>query len=204
MAEKDASPQKVKASRPKPSHPPFFEMAKVAIGALADKKGSSVQSIQTYIAGNYNLDIDFVKIRLKPALAKGIENETFVRPKGSESKGYTGRFKLNKTKQAEEAKAKAKKEKAAAKVDKDKKTASKTDKKKPASKTDKKTTASKTKVKVKSAAQSKASKSPGKSPKKAVKKKPVAKAAKSPAKAKAKPSTPKKAVKKPKVYILSI
>ena len=201
MAEKDASPQKVKASRPKPSHPPFFEMAKVAIGALADKKGSSVQSIQTYIAGNYNLDIDFVKIRLKPALAKGIENETFVRPKGSESKGYTGRFKLNKIKQAEEAKAKAKKEKAAAKVDK--KPASKTDKKKPASKTDKKTTASKTKVKVKSAAQSKASKSPGKSPKKAVKKKPVAKAAKSPAKAKAKPATPKKVVKKPKVYILS-
>ena len=202
MAEKDASPQIAKASRPKPSHPPFFEMAKVAIGALADKKGSSVQSIQTYIAGNYNLDIDFVKIRLKPALAKGIESETFVRPKGSESKGYTGRFKLNKIKQAEEAKAKAKKEKAAAKADK--KPASKTDKKKPASKTDKKTTASKTKVKVKSAAQSKASKSPGKSPKKAVKKKPVAKAAKSPAKAKAKPATPKKAVKKPKVSILSI
>lgn len=174
---------KAKVSRPKPSHPSFFEMAKAAISSLADKKGSSVQSIQTYIAGNYNLEIDFVKIHLKQALAKGIENETFVRPKGSDAKGYTGRFKMNKLKQTEEAKEKAKKEKAAAK--KEKESGSKATKK----------TASAEKVKK--------TKSATKSPKKVVKKKTPTKTASKavkPSKAMTKLGTPKtKAIKKVKV-----
>ena len=186
MAENETGPSKTKVSRPKPSHPSFFEMAKAAIGSLADKKGSSVPSIQTYIAGNYNLELDFVKIHLKPALAKGIENGTFVRPKGSEAKGYTGRFKLDKAKQTEEAKAKAKKEKEA-------------------SKTEKKPTKTVTKAKTKA-------KTTTKSPKKVVKKKTPTKSTKAvPKSPKTKASatktkkagTPKKAAKKPKVYHIS-
>ena len=177
-----------KVAKPKPSHPTFFVMAKDAISSLGDKKGSSVPSIQTYIAGNYNLDIDVVKIHLKPALAKGIDNETFVRPKGSEAKGYTGRFKLNKVKETEEAKAKAKKEKDAAKKEKEKAAPKQTVKK----------TATKA-TKPKSAA---------KSPKKVVKKKPASKtAAKSPkakaaTKPKAKAGTPKAKAKATKVYTI--
>ena len=177
-----------KVAKPKPSHPTFFVMAKDAISSLGDKKGSSVPSIQTYIAGNYNLDIDVVKIHLKPALAKGIDNETFVRPKGSEAKGYTGRFKLNKVKETEEAKAKAKKEKDAAKKEKEKAAPKKTVKK--------------------AAAKATKPKSAVKSPKKVVKKKPASKiAAKSPkakaTKPKAKAATPKAKAKATKVYTIS-
>ena len=91
-------------ARAKPSHPTFLQMAKEALTELAEKPGSSVPKIQTFIAEKYSLDPDSVKVHLKPALAKGLENETFVRPKNSEAKGYTGRFKLNKAKEAEEAK----------------------------------------------------------------------------------------------------
>lgn len=101
-----------KKQKPKPTHPTYFEMAKDAISSLADKKGSSVPAIQSYIAGKYNLDTDTVRTHLKPALAKGLENGTFVRPKNSDAKGYTGRFKVDKTKASEEDKAKKQKEKA--------------------------------------------------------------------------------------------
>lgn len=100
-----------KPAKSKPSHPTYLEMAKEAIVSLADKKGSSVPAIQTYIAGKYNLEAEVVRQHLKPALAKGLESGTFVRPKNSDAKGYTGRFKVDKAKSAEEAKAKAKKEK---------------------------------------------------------------------------------------------
>ena len=162
-------------------------MAKTAITDLADKKGSSVPSIQTYISGKYNLDIDFVKIHLKPALAKGIENKTFVRPRGSEAKGYTGRFKINKVKQLEEAKVKAKKDAAAKTLKKATATASK----------------AKTKTKTTKTSATK-SKTATKSPKKTVKKKTPTKTTSKSPKAKAKPTktkpgTPKKPLKKPKV-----
>ena len=184
------SPKATKVSKPKPSHPPFMAMAKDAISSLGDKKGSSVPSIQTYIAGNYNLDIDFVKIHLKPALAKGLENETFVRPKGSEAKGYTGRFKLNKVKETEEAKAKAKKEKEAAKKEKEKEKAE-------AKKTVKKTAATKPKTATKSPKKVVKKKTPSKTATKSPKSK--TKAAKP--KTKAAAGTPKTKAKKPKVYI---
>ena len=182
MAERDAAP--AKSSRPKPSHPSFFLMAKTAITDLADKKGSSVPSIQTYISGKYNLDIDFVKIHLKPALAKGIENKTFVRPRGSEAKGYTGRFKINKVKQLEEAKVKAKKDAAAKTLKKATATASKT-------KTTTKTSATKSKTATKSREKTVKKKTPTKTTSKS----PKAKAKPT----KTKPGTPKKPLKKPKV-----
>ena len=180
---------KAKASKPKSSNPPFLVMAKDAISSLGDKKGSSVHSIQTYIAGNYNLDVDFVKIHLKPALAKGIENETFVRPKGSDAKGYTGRFKLNKVKETEEAKAKAKKEKETAKKEKENEAAKKTVKK--------------------TITKAKKPKNDTKSPKKVVKKKTASKTALKSPKAKAPKSkagarTPKQKAKTAKVHSLSM
>lgn len=100
-------------TKTKPTHPPYIEMAKDAIVSLGDKKGASVPAIQSYIVGKYTLDADIVKQHLKPALAKGLENGALVRPKNSDAKGYTGRFKINKEKASEEAKAKKLKEKAA-------------------------------------------------------------------------------------------
>ena len=100
-----------KAPKAKATHPTYLEMAKDAIVSLADKKGASVPAIQSYIVGKYSLEADTVKQHLKPALAKGLENGTFARPKNSDAKGYTGRFKVDKVKSTEEAKAKAKKEK---------------------------------------------------------------------------------------------
>lgn len=100
-------------TKAKATHPTYLEMAKEAIVSVGDKKGATVPAIQSYIIGKYTLDADSVKQHLKPALAKGLDNGTFVRPKNSEAKGYTGRFKVNKEKATEEAKVKAKKEKLA-------------------------------------------------------------------------------------------
>lgn len=100
-----------KKQRPKPTHPTYIQMAKDAISSLADRKGSSIPAIQSYIAGKYTLDADIVRTHLKPALAKGLESGMFIRPKNSDAKGYTGRFKVNKVKETDEAKAKKLKEK---------------------------------------------------------------------------------------------
>lgn len=105
MAAKEETAAAKKAPKVK-THPTYLEMAKEAINSLTDKKGSTVQSIQSFIAGKYTIDPDTVKIHLKPALAKGLEKGTFVRPKNSDAKGYTGRFKVNKVKANEEEKAK--------------------------------------------------------------------------------------------------
>jgi histone H1/5 len=93
------------------THPTYLEMAKEAITSLSDKKGSTVPSIQSYIAGKYAIDGDTVRIHLKPALAKGLENGTLARPKNSDAKGYTGRFKVDKAKATNEEKEKEKKKK---------------------------------------------------------------------------------------------
>ncbi|KAH3747400.1 hypothetical protein DPMN_181826 [Dreissena polymorpha] len=103
-----------KAPRPKPTHPTYIEMAKDAIATLAEPKGATVPAIVSFICGKHKLDVEVVKQHLKPALAKGITEGVFVRPKSSaDSKGFTGRFKLDKAKAAEEIKAKKKKEKEA-------------------------------------------------------------------------------------------
>ncbi|XP_060560266.1 late histone H1-like isoform X2 [Ruditapes philippinarum] len=126
------------------THPTYLEMAKEAITSLSDKKGSTVPSIQSYIAGKYAIDGDTVRIHLKPALAKGLENGTLARPKNSDAKGYTGRFKVDKAKATNEEKEKEKKKKLKEKEAKEKKTAAK----KTATKTgEKKTVAKKPGVK---------------------------------------------------------
>lgn len=111
MAAVESVSAAAKKAKPKPNHPTYLEMAKDAISSLADKKGSSVPAIQSYIAGKYNLDTEIVRTHLKPALAKGLETGALVRPKNSDAKGYTGRFKVDKTKANEELKAKKQKEK---------------------------------------------------------------------------------------------
>lgn len=100
-----------KKPRAKPSHPTYLEMAKDAITSLDDRKGATVPAITSFIAGKYTLDNETVRIHLKPALAKGLESGTFARPKNSDAKGFTGRFKVNKAKALEEAKALKLKEK---------------------------------------------------------------------------------------------
>ena len=156
-----------KAPKEKPSRPTFLKMAQDAISSLADKKGSSVQRIQTYIAEKYNIDPDVVRVHLKPALARGLEKEIFVRPKNSDAKGYTGSFKINKTKAATEEKEKARKEKERAKKEKEK------GKTKPVKKTPVKkktgTTTGKSPKAKKAVTISKAKKPARKSPKKAAK-----------------------------------
>lgn len=183
------------AEKAKASHPTFFLMAKEAVTELAEKTGSTVPKIQAFIVDKYELDPDSVRTHLKPALAKGLENETFVRPKGSDAKGYTGRFKLNKLKEVEEAKLKKEKEKEKAQKAKEKEKSTKVEKK-PAAKTSAKKTPTKS---PKTKASAKATKSPKKTTAKA-------KAKASPAKTKAKAvsktlskdklKTPKKTQKK--------
>ncbi|KAL3876992.1 hypothetical protein ACJMK2_034759 [Sinanodonta woodiana] len=124
---------------PKAIHPKFIEMAKDAIITMNDKKGSSVQAIGTYIVEKYKLDPEKVKQHMKPALAKGLEQGILVRPKGSDAKGFTGRFKVDKDKISEEKKEKkAKEKKKTTKAEGDKKKLKKTVKKPAADKVNKK------------------------------------------------------------------
>jgi histone H1/5 len=170
--------------------PTFLQMAKEALEELAEKSGSSVPRIQAYIVEKYGLEAESVKVHLKPALAKGLENETFVRPKNSEAKGYTGRFKLNKAKQAEEQKKQKEKEKAQKAKEKAK---DQSDKKKAAKPAAKKRASSKSKSPKKAAAKTK------KSPKKAAAAKSKVKTAASKAKGTTeKPKPAKKQLKTPK------
>ncbi|KAK3593643.1 hypothetical protein CHS0354_025534 [Potamilus streckersoni] len=109
-------------TKPKPvaTHPKFIEMAMDAIIELNDKKGSSVQAIGSYIVEKYKLDPEKVKQHMKPALAKGLEQGLLVRPKGSDAKGFIGRFKIYKGKLSEENKEKKKKKKKITKSEADK------------------------------------------------------------------------------------
>jgi len=104
-------PAAAKPKKAKANHPTYLEMAKEAIVGIGDKKGATVPAITAFIAGKYSLDVDVVRTHLKPALAKGLVEGIFARPKDSDAKGFTGRFKLDKAKATEESKAKAKKEK---------------------------------------------------------------------------------------------
>ncbi|WAQ96461.1 H1-like protein [Mya arenaria] len=178
-----------KPARPKPSHPTYLVMAKEAITALADRKGATVQAIVTYISGTYNLETDTVRQRLKPALARGMEEGYLVRPKDSDAKGFTGRFRLDKTKLAEEEKAKKQKEKLQAA--KEKKEEAKPKAKATVAKKSPKKKADGKAVKTKAAA-SKAKKTPVKGKKAAAK----PKVTKKPIAAKATLKTPLKTPKK--------
>ena len=175
-----ASPAKGKGQKKKSTtkkvasaHPTYIEMIVAAITTLKDRKGSSRQAIEKYIAKNYNVNENH-KTHVKQALRKGSVSGVLRQTKGN---GASGSVKIAEKKVTPKVKK--------VKVNKTKKAAVKKTKTKPKSAT--------TKKPAKKAAAAK--KTPKKTAKKPAAKKPVAKkpAAKKVVKKKA-----KKAVKKVK------
>merc|ERR1712026_461987 len=103
MSDAAATPKKAaKAKKPaaKPTHPPVATMVVAAIGALKDRKGSSLPAIKKYIAATYKVDVAKLAPFIRRALKKGVEAKKLIKVKAS--------YKLAK----EEKKPKAKKPKA--------------------------------------------------------------------------------------------
>ena len=172
-----------KAATKKPAeHPTFAVMIAAAIAELKERKGSSRQAIEKYIAANYKVGPKYTG-PLKQALKKGVEKGTFVQTKGV---GASGSFKIAKP---EPEKKPAVKKPAAKKTTKP---AKKVTKKAPAKKTATKKTAAKKPATKKATSTKKAPAKKAASPKKkapakkagkvtkktAPKKKPAAKKAK--------------------------
>ncbi|XP_014211759.1 histone H1-like [Copidosoma floridanum] len=87
------SSKMVSAKKPvvKPSHPPTSEMVNAAIGALNEKKGSSLQAIKKYIAGTYVVDVEKMAPLIRKYLKTSVEKNILIQTKGI---GASGRFKL--------------------------------------------------------------------------------------------------------------
>ena len=144
--------KKPKAKKPA-DHPTFAVMIAAAIAELKERKGSSRQAIEKYIAANYKVGPKYTG-PMKQALKKGVEKGTLVQTKGV---GASGSFKIAKP---EPEKKPAVKKPAAKKT-----TTKKTTKKAPAKKTPAKKAATK-KPAAKKAATKKAPAKKAASPKK--------------------------------------
>lgn len=100
----ESSPSKSAVAKPKlkkltTSHPKIFDIAIEAITALNDRKGATIPGILKYAKETYpEVDPNTIRYRLKKALEKGLNEGLLVRPTGSEAKGFTGRFKVDKVK----------------------------------------------------------------------------------------------------------
>ena len=82
-----------KTATKKPAdHPTFAVMIAAAIAELKERKGSSRQAIEKYIAANYKVGPKYTG-PLKQALKKGVEKGTFVQTKGV---GASGSFRIAK------------------------------------------------------------------------------------------------------------
>ena len=92
-----AAPAAVKArsskrpSAKKAEHPTYREMISSALGAMKERKGTSRQKIQKYIADTYKLDLSASNSHLKRALTSGVTKGAFLQTSG---KGASGSFKL--------------------------------------------------------------------------------------------------------------
>ena len=92
-----AAPAAVKArsskrpSAKKAEHPTYREMISSALGAMKERKGTSRQKIQKYIADTYKLDLSASNSHLKRALTSGVTKGAFLQTTG---KGASGSFKL--------------------------------------------------------------------------------------------------------------
>ena len=73
-------------------HPTFAVMIAAAIAELKERKGSSRQAIEKYVAANYKVGPKYTG-PLKQALKKGVEKGTLVQTKGV---GASGSFKIAK------------------------------------------------------------------------------------------------------------
>ena len=87
-----AKPAAKKAAKKPAEHPTFAVMIAAAIVELKERKGSSRQAIEKYIAANYKVGPKYTG-PLKQALKKGVEKGTFVQTKGV---GASGSFKVAK------------------------------------------------------------------------------------------------------------
>merc|ERR1712183_761873 len=85
------------------------------MGALADKKGSSLAAIKKYVAANYKVDIVKISPFIRKALKKGVESKALVQVKGSYKLAKEAK-KPAKPKAKKAKKPKAKKPKAAKKA----------------------------------------------------------------------------------------
>jgi len=83
--------KKPKAKKPA-DHPTFAVMIAAAIAELKERKGSSRQAIEKYIAANYKVGPKYTG-PMKQALKKGVEKGTLVQTKGV---GASGSFKIAK------------------------------------------------------------------------------------------------------------
>ena len=82
-----------KTATKKPAdHPTFAVMIAAAIAELKERKGSSRQAIEKYVAANYKVGPKYTG-PLKQALKKGVEKGTLVQTKGV---GASGSFKIAK------------------------------------------------------------------------------------------------------------
>ena len=92
-----AAPAAVKArsskrpSAKKAEHPTYREMISSALGAMKERKGTSRQKIQKYIADTYKIDLSASNSHLKRALTSGVTKGAFLQTTG---KGASGSFKL--------------------------------------------------------------------------------------------------------------
>ncbi|XP_033124529.1 sperm-specific protein PHI-2B-like, partial [Anneissia japonica] len=89
--------KKRKKGKWKPTHPNSTMMCIEAIQSLKEGKGSSAQAIKKYILATYTtVRPDMVNYMVRTALTNGIQTGAFARPKGDESSGAHGRFKVGK------------------------------------------------------------------------------------------------------------
>merc|ERR1712131_573433 len=84
--------KKPKATKKPADHPTFAVMIAAAIAELKERKGSSRQAIEKYIAANYKVGPKYTG-PLKQALKKGVEKGTFIQTKGV---GASGSFRIAK------------------------------------------------------------------------------------------------------------
>ena len=159
-------------------HPPYNEMIKAAVVALASRSGSSRQAIAKYIKANYKVG-EGMETHLKMGLKRAVENRSLMHVKGT---GASGSFKLVKVEKKPK-KPVAPKKPAAKKTTPKKDTPKKAAKKTPAPKKPAKKAPAKKEGVKKTTTKKPASKKP------AAAKKATKPAAKKPA---AKKSTPKK------------
>ena len=80
---KPAKAAKAKKPKVKSSLPPTSVMVQAAIGALKERKGSSLVAIKKYIATNYKVDPVKHSHFIKKALTNGVEKKIILQVKCS-------------------------------------------------------------------------------------------------------------------------
>jgi len=84
------SPAK-KAKKPTSNHPKVSEMVIEALLNLRDRKGSSLQAVKKYIAGNFKVDVEKLAPFIRRYIKSAVTDGSLVQTKGT---GASGSFKL--------------------------------------------------------------------------------------------------------------